>query len=63
MEVPVVWMFFPERVFGVYGKFLAPLQHIRKFFVDKFELLTVEFRAEPDNEARDLIHGLDPPDD
>ena len=56
MKVPVVWMFFPECVLGVCGEFFASLQDIREFFVDEFKLLAAEFRAEPDNKSRDLIH-------
>ena len=51
-------MFVPECVFGVYGEFFTPLQYVWKFFDDKFELLTREFRTEPDNKTRDLIHGF-----
>ena len=58
MKVPVVGMFFPEYVLGVHREFLASLQNIRKLFNDKFELLTAEFRAEPDNKTRDLIHDF-----
>ena len=51
-------MFFPECVFGVYGEFFTSLQDIREFFDDQFELLAGEFRAEPDNKSRDLIHDF-----
>jgi len=58
VKVPVVGMFFPEYVLGVHREFLASLQNIRKLFNNKFELLTAEFRAEPDNKTRDLIHDF-----
>ena len=58
MKVTVVGMFFPEYVLGVHREFLASLQNIRKLFNNKFELLTAEFRAEPDNKTRDLIHDF-----
>ena len=63
VKVAVVGMFFPERVFEIHGEFFSPLQNVRELCVDKLELLTGEFRTEPDNKTRDLIHGFDPPDD
>lgn len=60
-KVSIIGMFFPEGVLRVYGEFFSSLKNVQKFFGDKFELLTGEFRAEPDNEARDLIHRFCPP--
>ena len=58
MKVPIVRMFFAECVFGVHGKGLASVENIREFFDDQFKLFTAEFGAEPDNESRDLVHGV-----
>jgi len=55
-------MFIPEGVLGINGELFSSLKNIQEFFGDKFELFTREFRAEPDNEARDLIYRFCPPE-
>lgn len=50
-------MFFLEVVFGF--NFRIPIsQDFVEFFNDTFDFISSEFRTDPDNEARDTVHGV-----